>query len=56
MGGTHLRKDVDSSIEVGIDYDTRVARRNAFLYDTVHPNDDGYQYLSTIIENYLLSL
>ena len=31
-------------------------RRNTFLVDGVHPNDKGYQYISTVVENFLRSL
>ena len=31
-------------------------RRNTFLADGVHPNDIGYQYISTVVENFLRSL
>lgn len=31
-------------------------KRNTFLSDGTHPNDTGYKYLSTIIEDYLLKL
>ena len=42
--------------EYTVDADTVVARQATFLADGTHPNQTGYDYLSTIFENWLLSL
>lgn len=34
----------------------QTARRNALTYDGTHPNQDGYEFLSTMYENFLRSL
>lgn len=36
--------------------DAQIARRDALTYDTVHPNQAGYEYLSTMVEAFLLGL
>ena len=38
------------------DYQTRIKRIKTYLYDGVHPNAFGYEYISTIYENWLRSL
>ncbi len=36
--------------------DAQLARRDALTYDTTHPNQAGHEYLSTMYEQFLLSL
>lgn len=42
--------------ETGINSEIINKRKNTFLADGTHPNDVGYQYLSTFFENWLRSL
>lgn len=57
IGGTDFRSyNPNASNEVVVDYNTLDLRQKTFLADTVHPNDTGYKYMSTIIENWLKSL
>lgn len=57
IGGTDFRSyNPNATNEVIVDYNTLDLRQKTFLADTVHPNDTGYKYMSTIIENWLRSL
>ena len=56
IGGTDFRSYNPSATEPYVDYNVMIARQNTFLVDTVHLNDEGYKYSSTIIENWLRSL
>ena len=40
----------------GTENAVQLARRNALTYDGTHPNQSGYDYLSTMYEQFLLSL
>lgn len=40
----------------GTENEFNLARRNALTYDGLHPNQDGYNFLSTMYEQFLLSL
>lgn len=56
IGGTDFRSYNPNAQEPYVDYDILTARKSVFLADNIHPNDIGYQYISTIIENWLRSL
>ena len=56
IGGSDNRSYNPNAVEPYTDYNTLIARRNTFLADTVHLNDIGYQYVSTIIEDDLRSI
>lgn len=57
IGGTDFRSyNPNATNEVIVDYNTLNLRQKTFLADGVHPNDIGYKYMSTIIENWLKSL
>lgn len=40
----------------GTDNEAQLARRAALTYDGTHPNQDGYNFLSTMYEQFLLTL
>lgn len=40
----------------GYGNEAQIARMNALLYDTVHPNQDGYVFLSSMYEEFIKSL
>ena len=52
VGGSDFRS-YNPNAPFTVDYNTLVARQDAFLYDTVHPNDAGYRYLAPIIQAYI---
>ena len=46
----------ETGYNIGLSDTVKTARRNTFLADGTHPNDVGYQYISTVIEKFLRSL
>lgn len=55
VGGTDFRSYYPNA-PFTVDYNTMVARQDTFLADAIHPNNAGYQYLATIIQQYIESL
>ena len=51
-----LRDYNKCSLIWGTENNAQIARRAALTYDTTHPNQAGYEYLSTMYEQFLLSL
>ena len=51
-----LRDYNKCSLIWGTENNAQIARRAALTYDTTHPNQAGYDFLSTVYEQFLLSL